>query len=119
MQIIADTKDAALLLVVQAKESEIGSLKASVEKLETQIRYERARADRLVDRLLERDAHVAAVAPLAEHVVKLQDENVRAKLSEIFDQMNEMGDTPPPRVASADGRVYRMAGGGEAVAVAV
>ena len=55
-------KDASHALAVASLQNEILGLKRTATILEEQLRYERARADGLVDRLLVRDARVAAVA---------------------------------------------------------
>lgn len=97
-------------LAISSKESEIRSLRAQVEDLTGQLKFEKARGDALVDRLLQKEAHVAAVAPLAAHVAKHQDDEAVKRLKVVFDQMGDMGDIPPPR-EMAEGRAFSMAGG--------
>lgn len=101
-------------LVVAAKQCEIDSLKSRVESLEAALKYERARADALVDRLLVRDAKVAAVAPAAVAAATekdLAEGKKRAVLTEIFDKLAETGQEPPP----GEPRAFEFAGGGQAV----
>lgn len=123
LDIIVSTKDNSFALalsafneahslVIGAKESEIRVLKLQVEDLAGQLKYEKSRGDALVDRLLQKEAHVAAVAPLAAHVARKQDEDAVAGMSKIkviFDELNSVSDSiPPPR---GEGRAFTMAGG--------
>lgn len=121
LDIVVSTKDNAYALALSAfneshnlsmnaKESEIRSLKEINAGLSEALKYERARADALVDRLLQKEAHVAAVAPLAAHVAKHQDEAAVKKLNEIFESLNDVGEVPPPS-RGAEGRAFEMAGG--------
>lgn len=119
LDIVVSTKDQSYALALSAfnsahdlamgaAQSEIRALKLQVEDLVGQLKYERARADRLVDRLLERDARVAAVAPMAEHVAKHQDAEAVKVLDKIFHSINEVGqDVNIP----TEGRAFEMAGG--------
>lgn len=103
--------DASHQLAIAAKENEIAALRKEVSGLAEQLRYERTKSDGLVDRLLVRDARVAAVAPAAVELAKHKDAEAVKKLSEIFDQMNEMGAEIPAK----DTRAFEFAGGGAAV----
>lgn len=101
-------------LVVAAKQAEIDGLMKRVAQLEKDWAYERSRADALVDRLLVRDARVAAVAPAAvaaavEH--DLLEGRKRGALQEIFDDVARVGEDPPP----AEARAFDFAGGGKGV----
>ena len=75
-------------LSVGALSNEIVGLKCANGKLEEQLRYERSRADALVDRLLVRDAKVASVAPAAIAAAVHKDEQAVKKLKEVFDELN-------------------------------
>lgn len=116
--LVIKTKDDAHALVVQAlnashalalgaQANEIAALKKTLEDLNTQLRYERARADNLVDRLLIRDAKVAAVAPAAVEIAKFKDEQAVKKLHAVFDQLNDIATEIPAR----ETRAFDMAGG--------
>ena len=118
LDIILQAKDESYLLAVAAKDSahalavaslqnELLGLKRTATILEEQIRYERARADGLVDRLLVRDARVAAVAPSAVAAAVHKDAEAVKKLDKIFDEINSAGvDFAPP-----EQRSFEMAGG--------
>lgn len=99
-------------LAISAKENEIRYLKEINNSLSDALKYERAKSDGLVDRLLVRDARVAAVSPAAVEIAKHKDVEAVKKLTEIFDQMNEMGDVPAPK----ETRAFEFPGGGSAVA---
>lgn len=118
LDLIVKTKDDAHALVVDALRSahsvalgaqanEILALKKTVEDLAAQLKYERARGDGLVDRLLVRDAKVAAVSPAAVAVAEYKDANAAKKLQEIFDSVNAMG----AEVPVTEHRAFDMAGG--------
>lgn len=107
LDLVVRTKDSAQELILAAKESEIRSLKNQIENLEAQLKYERVKSDGLVDRLLVRDAHVAAVAPAAVELSKQKDEQAAARLKVVFDQLNDIGDAVPVR----DPRAFDLAGG--------
>lgn len=120
LDIVVRTKDDAHALALSAfhsahdialgaKEAEVRALKTQVDDLAGQLKYEKARGDALVDRLLQKDAHVAAVAPVAAHVAAHQDKEAVKKLNEIFESLNDVGQDPPPR--GAEGRAFDMAGG--------
>lgn len=101
-------------LVLAAKQCEVDALKAALSTAEAALKYERSRADALVDRLLVRDAKVAAVAPAAvaaatEHDVL--EGKKRAVISEIFDHLAETGAEPP----AGEPRAFDFAGGGRGV----
>mgnify|MGYP001595874529 CR=1 FL=1 len=100
--------DASHHIALGAKESEIRALKNEVSGLTEQLKYERLKSDGLVDRLLVRDAKVAAVAPAAIELAKHKDAEGVKKLKEVFDQLNDIAsDVPAPKEA----RVFDMAGG--------
>ncbi len=93
-------------LSVGSLQNEIVGLNKTVVKLEEQLKYERARADGLVDRLLVRDARVAAVAPSAVAAAVHKDAESVKKLTEIFDAINDVGVEHP-----GEQRAFDMAGG--------
>lgn len=100
-------KDASHALAVASLQNEIAGLRRTATLLEEKLKYESARADGLVDRLLVRDAHVAAVAPTAVAAAAYKDEKAVEKLKEIFDEMNSAGVDFPEK----DQRAFEMAGG--------
>ena len=105
--ILINALDQGHRIALGAKECEIEVLTRTISDLAEQLKYERARADSLVDRLLVRDARVAAVAPVAIDAAKHKDAEAVKKLTEIFDSMNEMGvDVPAP-----EQRAFEIAGG--------
>src|SRR3990167_8413395 len=75
--------DSSHRIALGAKETEIEALTRTIVDLTAQLKYERARADNLVDRLLVRDAQVAAVAPAAVEIAKHKDEVAVKKLKEV------------------------------------
>src|ERR1035437_3306001 len=83
--------DVAHTLAVASLQNEIIGLKRTATLLEEKLKYERARADGLVDRLLVRDARVAAVAPSAVAAAVHKDAEGAKKLAAIFDEMNSVG----------------------------
>ena len=94
-------------LAVASLQNEMLGLRRTATNLEEQLKYERARADGLVDRLLVRDARVAAVAPSAIAAAVHKDDEGAKVLRKIFDEMNSAGvDFPPP-----EQRSFEMAGG--------
>ncbi len=96
-------KDASHALAVASLQNEILGLKRTATILEEQLRYERARADGLVDRLLVRDARVAAVAPSAVAAAVHKDAESVKVLSKIFDEINLTGvDLPPSEQRAVD-----------------
>lgn len=105
-------------LALGAKESEVAALKRQVEDLEQRLKYERSRADALVDRLLVRDAKVLAVAPAAVEAARQKDEVAVKRLTEAFEQLNGVGEIPPA-VMGAEPRKVEFAGKGAAVAAGV
>ena len=107
LDIIIKAKDQAYALAVASLQNEISGLKRTANILEEKLRYESARADGLVDRLLVRDAHVAAVAPSAVAAAVHKDAEAVKKLTEIFDEMNSAGVDSPAR----EQRAFDMAGG--------
>lgn len=101
-------------LVVAAKQCEIDALKAQLSTAEAALKYERARADALVDRLLVRDAKVAAVAPAAVAAAVESDIALgkkRDEVQKIFDNLATVGAEPPP----GEPRAFTFAGGGKGV----
>ena len=100
-------KDASHALAVASLQNEILGLKRTATILEEQLRYERARADGLVDRLLVRDARVAAVAPSAVAAAVHKDAEAVKKLTAIFDEINMTGVDFPAK----EQRAFDMAGG--------
>lgn len=105
--ILINALDASHRIAIGAKECEIEVLTRTISDLAEQLKYEKARADGLVDRLLVRDARVAAVAPSAVAAAAYKDGEAVKKLTEIFSSMNEMGaDIPAPQQ-----RTFEMAGG--------
>ena len=118
LDIILKAKDESYLLAVSAKDSshalavaslqnEIIGLRRTATLLEEKLKYESARADGLVDRLLVRDARVAAVAPSAVAAAVHKDAEAVKKLDKIFDEINSAGvDFAPP-----EQRSFEMAGG--------
>ena len=100
-------KDASHALAVASLQNEIVGLKRTATTLEEQLRYERARADGLVDRLLVRDARVAAVAPSAVAAAVYKDEKAAEQLKKIFDEINMVGVDFPAK----EQRAFDMAGG--------
>ena len=117
--LVAQTKDDAYAvalaalhqareLAVSAKQAEIARLDAQISDLKEELRYEKKRGDTLVDRLLQKEARIAAVAPVAEHVVKHQDAEAVKRLKVVFDEINSMDAHIPP---VSEGRAFEMAGG--------
>lgn len=94
-------------LAVGALGNEIASLKRENASLTEQLKYERARGDALVDRLLERDARVAAVAPAAVAAAAQKDVVVAEKLRKTFESLADVADIPPAR----EHRAFEIAGG--------
>lgn len=87
--------------------NEIASLKEINSALSEALKYERARADGLVDRLLVRDARVAAVAPSAVAAAQLKDDLAIKQLKVVFDELNSAGVDFPAK----EHRAFDMAGG--------
>lgn len=103
-------------LVLAAKQAEIDFLKSHIAKLERAVQYEKTRADTLVDRLLVRDAKVAAVAPAAVAAAVEKDVKTAARRDEVqrvFDEVASVGADPVP---PAEPRAFDFAGGGRGVA---
>lgn len=102
-------------LVVAAKQAEIDALRAQISRLEKDLAYEKSRGDALVDRLLVRDAHVAAVAPVAVAAAAERDVETAKKRSQVqavFDELATIGDLPPAR---PEARAFEFPGGGRSV----
>ena len=87
--------------------NEIVGLTRRIEGLEAQLKYERARADGLVDRLLVRDARVAAVAPSAVAAAVRKDAEAAKVIAKIFDELNSAGQEFP----GPEQRSFEIAGG--------
>lgn len=98
-------------LALSAVQNEIRYLKNDLENVKTQLKYEKARADNLVDRLLIKEAKVAAVSPMAIEAAKMHDEQAVKKLREVFDQLNDVAAEIPAK----ETRAFEFAGGGSAV----
>lgn len=105
--LIVKTKDESYAIALGAKQNEIISLNARLEVLGEEVRYERHRADGLVDRLLMRDANVAAVAPAAVAAAAERDKVAVERLKETFAGLGEVGEIPEPR----EPRAFDVAGG--------
>lgn len=100
-------KDASHALAVASLQNENLGLKRTATILEEQVRYERSRADALVDRLLVRDAKVASVAPAAVAAAAHKDAKAAEQLKKIFDEINLAGVESP----STEQRSIDIAGG--------
>ena len=100
-------KDASHALAVASLQNEIIGLRRTATLLEEKLKYEAARADGLVDRLLVRDARVAAVAPSAVAAAVYKDEKAAEQLKKIFDEINMVGVDFPAK----EQRAFDMAGG--------
>lgn len=107
LDIILKAKDDAHNLSVACLQNEIAALAKHSASLEAQLKYERARADGLVDRLLVRDARVAAVAPSAIAAAVHKDAEAAKVIAKIFDELNSAGVEFP----SSEQRSFEMAGG--------
>lgn len=101
------SKDESHALAVASLQNEIIGLKQMAIILEEKLKYESARADGLVDRLLVRDARVAAVSPSAVAAAVHKDAKGAEVLRKIFDEINSAGvDFPAP-----EQRSFEIAGG--------
>lgn len=110
LNIILKAKDEAFALAIAAKDHEIEVFKAANSRLIEELNYERAKADGLVDRLLVRDAKVAAVAPAAIEAGKLKDAVAVQRFKEVeklFDSLGDIGGEVP----APDARTFTIAGG--------
>lgn len=121
LDLVVKTKDEAHALALaafnQSHEIAVGALRNEVvelkkinEALSAALRGERSRADGLVDRLLVRDAKVAAVAPAAIAAATHVDEQTVARLREAFSGLADVGEVPP----ASEHRAFEI-GGGSAV----
>lgn len=97
-------------LSLSSKHNETVMLSALIDRLTEEVKYERARADSLVDRLLLRDAKVAAVAPAAIAAAAERDKVAVEKLKETFAGLAEVGEMPDP-TAPGEPRAIEVAGG--------
>lgn len=103
----------AFTLAIAAKDHEIEVFKTANEKLIEELKYEKARADALVDRLLVRDAKTFAVSPQAVEAGKLKDSVSVEKLKTIdklFNELNDVGSDFPSE-STTDPRSFSIAGG--------
>ena len=114
LDIILKAKDDTLVahtdahaLAVASLQNEIIGLKRTATILEEKLKYESARADGLVDRLLVRDARVAAVAPTAVAAATYRDEKAAEQLKKVFDEINSAGVDFPVK----EQRSFEIAGG--------
>lgn len=105
--LIVKTKDESYAIALGAKQNEIIALNARLEVLAEEVHYERHRADGLVDRLLMRDAKVAAVAPAAVAAAAERDKVAVERLKETFAGLAEVGEIPEPK----EPRAFDVAGG--------
>lgn len=112
LDLVVRTKDECFAIAIGAKENEVIQLRQINTGLSEALRYERARADALVDRLLTRDAKVSAVAPHAIAAAVERDEVAVKALKEAFSGLAEVGEIPEAKEA----RAFDFAGGGSAVA---
>ena len=108
--LLVKAKDDSFAIAIGAKENEIASLRERIETLTEEVSYERHRADGLVDRLLMRDAKVAAVAPAAVAAAAERDKVAVARLKETFAGLAEVGEMPSPD-APGEPRAFDVAGG--------
>lgn len=108
--LIVKAKDESFSLSLASKQNEVVMLKSLIERLTEEVKYERARADSLVDRLLLRDAKVAAVAPAAIAAAAERDKVAVEKLKETFAGLAEVGEMPDPG-APGEPRAVEVAGG--------
>ena len=116
LDVIVKTKDEALVIIVAAKQSEINSAHDEIDRLREELEYERHRADALVDRLLVRDARVAAVAPAALAAAAQMDKETLARAKAVADVMNEPAGAIPSEFNPAAGpRAFEFAGRGRGV----
>lgn len=113
LNIILKAKDEAFALAIAAKDHEIEVFRTANSRLIEEIRYEKAKADGLVDRLLVRDAKVLAVSPQAVEAGILKDKVAVEKFKEIDKLFNELNDVGSdfPSDAPTDQRSFAMAGG--------
>ena len=107
LDLIVTTKNEAFAIALGAKENEIISLKSRIEVLSGEVKYERARADSLVDRLLVRDAKVSAVAPVAVAAAAERDKVAVERLKKTFEGLADVGDIPEQK----EPRAFEIAGG--------
>ena len=107
LDIILKAKTEAHALAVASLQNEIIGLKRTANILEEKLRYESARADGLVDRLLVRDARVAAVAPSAVAAAVHKDAEAAKVIAKIFDELNSAGQEFP----GPEQRSFEIAGG--------
>lgn len=97
---------------LSAKQDEVAILKRQIADIEEQVRYQTARADALVDRLLLRDAKVYPVQPIAAEQAKKQQEAAIKALSEIGDQLAQVGEDEP---GTLEPREHVFAGGASGI----
>lgn len=108
-----DSQKQLTAAMLETKQTELGLLRDRIKELESQVKYERAKADSLYDRLLIRDAKVAPVQAVAQaqaHAEALDPrKKVTEELSRVFDQLASVGeaDDDGPRA-----ELHTFAGGG-------
>lgn len=118
LDLVVKTKDDAYALALSAfneshqiaigaKENEIRYLKTTLEEVRKKLDYERAKSDGLVDRLLVRDAQVAAVSPAAVELAKHKDVEAIKVLRDTFAGLNDIGEISAPK----EPRAFELAGG--------
>ena len=107
LDLIVKTKDESFGLSLSSAHNEITLLNRLVDRLDGEVKYERARADALVDRLLMRDARVAAVAPAAVAAAAERDKVVTDRFREAFEGLNDVGEAP----VASEPRAFDIAGG--------
>jgi len=82
--------------LLETKGTEVILLRSRINELEQAVKYERAKADSLYDRLLIRDAKVAPVASVAVALAAAEAANPRKsmteELSRVFDQLASVGE---------------------------
>lgn len=103
--------------LLETKAVEAALLRSRIQELEQLVKYERAKADGLYDRLLIRDAKVAPVqaVALAQATAEAKDpkKNITEELSRVFDQLAGVGESDePPHIPM---EVNTFAGGGSAI----
>lgn len=106
-ELVVSAERNAHTIAVASLQNEINGLRRTATLLEEKLKYESARADGLVDRLLVRDANVAAVAPSAIATAVHKDAEAVKKITAIFDEMNAAGVDFPEK----EQRAFDVAGG--------
>lgn len=116
MRFVADMNKQLTDALRQAHTTEVVVLRSRIHELEEQVKYERAKADSLYDRLLIRDAKVAPVqaVALAAATAEAKDpkKNITEELSRVFDQLASVGEAPDEQQQA---EAHTFAGGGVAI----